>query len=459
MPVAPGVGFLHLAHDRPRGGSRGFRRPCPAGPAVGPPTVSGGGRPHRGPRRRPRLRGAGGDRVPPLAQAGARRVPRRRRLLRDQRLPHHHAAAPRGQPLRSHRSDRVLDPAGPPAPPRARPRGRDEHRGGVAREPGPARRRRPADGRRAHLQQQLARDLGGVRLLRRHLAGPVRDLLVPRGRGAVLPVLAHRPRGDPGADAGRRPPGARGRRPRRRLRRPDGGPLRPGREPDARVLRHRHPPLRADDRCGGGLRVRRRRRRAGPAALAAAAPMDRLRGARRPGHPEPAARPRRRAHLPRGPRARLDPERGGRRLAPGPVERLHEAGDPATPDLGRRAVVRHLPLALAGDPPRRRAAAGHGPRVGPHPGERGAVPRGDVRAGRGVVPVDRDAGPAQRVPRHLGRGPRPHRRRGRCWGARRPGDRRRRDGAREVRRPARGRARRAGHRGAEPGRRRTRPRR
>ena len=66
------------------------------------------------------------------------RLPRRRRLLRDQRLPDHLPAARRLAADGRHRPQAVLVPAGPPAPARAV---RHALRGVALRDPLPARRR------------------------------------------------------------------------------------------------------------------------------------------------------------------------------------------------------------------------------------------------------------------------------------------------------------------------------
>ena len=64
-------------------------------------------------------RGAGGHRVPLRHLVGARRLPRRRPVLRPLGLPDHDAAHPRVAAVGSDRARRVLGPPGPPPPPRA----------------------------------------------------------------------------------------------------------------------------------------------------------------------------------------------------------------------------------------------------------------------------------------------------------------------------------------------------
>ena len=85
----------------------------------------------------------------------------------------------------------VLGPPRAPAAARAR-RLRRRRAVAVARAVSqrPARRHRTADARRPHLLDELARDRGGLELLRPDRAAAVHELLVARGRGAVLPALA-----------------------------------------------------------------------------------------------------------------------------------------------------------------------------------------------------------------------------------------------------------------------------
>ena len=123
----------------------------------------------------------------------AGRLPRRRRLLRDQRLPDHLAAARRVPARRPHPARPLLGAAGAAAAARGRrpDRGDDGRRGDRRARPHrrPARRR----ARLARLRRQLALHLRPPVLLRpvpAALALP--PPLVALGRGAVLPLLAAR---------------------------------------------------------------------------------------------------------------------------------------------------------------------------------------------------------------------------------------------------------------------------
>ena len=171
------------------------------------------GRSSRRPRRPARARHRRGPRVPPRPRLAARRVPGCRRLLRRVRVPHHDTAAARGARPRADRARPVLDPASSPAPPGARRLRRGEHGRGAGRPPRPGRGHRTPDPRCADLLDQLGRDRCRLQLLRPDLAAAVHELLVARGRGAVLPRVAAgrgRPHGHhPGAA---RPAGPRPRR-------------------------------------------------------------------------------------------------------------------------------------------------------------------------------------------------------------------------------------------------------
>ena len=166
----------------------------------------------------------GGDRVPRQQRLAAGRVPRRRGVLRHQRLPDHAAADRRAR----------ADGPGAPAPVLVRAgaataagavhdavAAHGVHGGLPARCPRPAARRRD---RRARLRVQLVPDLGrpGVHRVRR--LRPAAPPVEPRRGGAVLPAVAAgddrhpAPRGAAGAE---RQLGARrrGRGHRRRRRR------------------------------------------------------------------------------------------------------------------------------------------------------------------------------------------------------------------------------------------------
>ena len=141
------------------------------------------------------IRGSGRSRrsrLPRRPSLGSRRLPRRRRLLRPQRLPHHQPA-PRGVACpRRHRPLRVLGATGPPAPagavPHAHRRRRLCRRLRRARGAREAPRRRP---RHDRLRGQLAAHIHRPVLLRpvlRPLSSPPH--LVAGDRGAVVRGLA-----------------------------------------------------------------------------------------------------------------------------------------------------------------------------------------------------------------------------------------------------------------------------
>ena len=83
---------------------------------------------HARPRRAPRVRGHRCPALPRRPELDPRWVHGRRRLLRDQRLPHHVAAARRAQEPRPRRPRPVLPAPGPPPAPRAVPRARGRRR-------------------------------------------------------------------------------------------------------------------------------------------------------------------------------------------------------------------------------------------------------------------------------------------------------------------------------------------
>src|SRR5262249_27383269 len=124
-------------------------------------------------------------------------VPRRRPLLRVERLPHHDAAARRVGSERPHRATRLLGSPRAPSPPGARARA-----GGYrpvrirVRGSRPALRHPRRLVRRDRLRRELALRLLGPELLpavQRAVAVPAH--VVTRDRGTVLPALAvHRAR-------------------------------------------------------------------------------------------------------------------------------------------------------------------------------------------------------------------------------------------------------------------------
>ena len=345
-------------------------RPAPPAPArSGAAAVDGlpaGAR--RGPRHRRRRRRA----VPLRVRLDPRRVPRRRRLLRGERLPHHDADD-RGvgaAPAASTAASSGCDGAGACCPPLYVmllvvctwavlfvPDALDRLRSDVDR--------RPA------VRHQLVVHRRRPELLRvaRPAARPPAPLVAGR-RGAVVPHLAlrlrvrHAPR-----RRGRPPPRGAAARRGRGVGRLDGDPVRRHRRHQPRLLRHRHPPVGPADRRRGGHVLA-----AVAVADGRAAPPRRRRRRRRR---RPRA-PRRhdaalgiRHHLPlprrvRGRRPAVDRGGGGRRPSRRPAPRRPAVG-PA-PALDRDALVRHLPVALArGRPPRRArrrlAPAGHGAAV------------------------------------------------------------------------------------------------
>ena len=120
----------------------------------------------------------------------ARRVPRRRGLLRHLRLPDHAAADRRARAHRPRRPARLLRAARPAAAAgAARParRHHDLHDAVPARRARAAARRRH---RRARLRVELVPDLGRPGLHRVRRLRPAAPPLEPRRRGAVLPRVA-----------------------------------------------------------------------------------------------------------------------------------------------------------------------------------------------------------------------------------------------------------------------------
>ena len=143
------------------------------------------------PRRHARDRGRRRDDLPRQPLVVARRVPRRRGVLRDQRLPDHAAADRRGRAQRVtstskqfwiRRARRLLPALFVMLLGRRR-----LHRAVLQPRPGVDPRR---PDRRALLRQQLVPDLGRRGLHRRRGVRAVAPPLVARRRGAVLPAVA-----------------------------------------------------------------------------------------------------------------------------------------------------------------------------------------------------------------------------------------------------------------------------
>ena len=146
---------------------------------------------HARPRRAPRVRGHRRAALPRDPELDPRRVPRRRRVLRDQRVPDH-VAAPGGVPEPGpHRAGPVLPSARPATAARAVPAARG---GRPLRRHLPARRGHEAARRHRRgplLRHQLVADLPQPLVLRgRGPPAAAPTPLVARGRGAVLPDLA-----------------------------------------------------------------------------------------------------------------------------------------------------------------------------------------------------------------------------------------------------------------------------
>ncbi len=310
-------------------------------------------------RRAPRARRARRASLPRRRELGAGRIPRRRHLLRAERLPHHVAPRRRVAKARPHRLPGVLGAPGPPVAPRARPRSHRRRRVRALRRPsGRAR----ADPRR-HVRllavpRQLASALRVVVLRPALDAVPASAHLVARHRGAVVPRVATRAHTRAARD--RRAPMGGDRhhgRARDRVGGAHGGAVRPRRRSVTRVLRHRH--------ARPGPASRRRARGCPGASAAAFAPATAAtRERRRESH---------RARVRRDPRRRVPglaldarrrhldvvvhrwlPRRGtGGRSA---HRRRHSAllADPRAgalaraPPRHRMDLVRPVPVALAG---------------------------------------------------------------------------------------------------------------
>ena len=334
------------------------------------------------------------------------RIPRRRRLLRAQRVPHH-LADPRGvRPVRSHRLREVL-PRPCAAPPPAAGAAAGRRRGGCGlllprcRGPGAGRHDRVD-----LLRQQLVVHPQRLVVLRVHRTTTAPQAPVVAGsRGAVLPGMAghHLPDRATGRPARRAHHGTRA---RRALHRVDDHAVGAERVPrvrrsEPRLLRHRLARHGAPHRSrpGDSVAARPPQGRA-DARREVADHRYRYRGAarrrvvlrlRRGVHD--VALPERRLPRPRGRGRRAHrhghpPRLTARRMARHPALAVH-----------RPALVRALPVALAhlhGHPP----AAGRAARR--HPPAR-AAPRPDVRHRGAELPVRRDADPPRRD-RPLGQG-------------------------------------------------------
>ena len=387
-------------HPARRGHGRGRAGGCSA--VEQPPAL-------RARTRRPagaqRHRGAA---VPRRDHVDAGRLPRRRRLLRDQRLPHH-VAAPRGGPQQGPRQPGPVLPApgAPPAPgavPRAGQRVAVQHHLPARRGPCAARRRR----RGARLRDELVADRSAPVLHRRAgTATAPAPPVVTRGGGAVLPGVADAARRHVEALAAPAPHDDRGHaRGDHRVVRHDGrlvvGTRLHGRGSVPRLLRHRHAHLHHAHRRGardGVVTVAAPSRHPAPAAARAGrGRRDRARparaGVRHRALPVERALPRR---LPPRRPPRRDRDRG---RGPSGVADRDGRARPAAAALARRAVLRDLPLALAdlhGHPSRR----GHRPR---RMAQHGAPDRAHAGRGRAVVPVRRGADPP-RVARPVVRRP------------------------------------------------------
>ena len=210
-----------------------------------------------GPRRHPGPGSPGRPALPRRSHLDARRISRRRRLLRTVRLPHHDPDRGGVQPLRSHQLQALLSrPRATPAP---RPATHARHRRN-ARGLRLSRLRRAVP-RRCHRVALLRHQLVVCHLRRLLLRGnrqtalPAAPVVTGRG-GAVLPPLAGT---DPHPAPLARPSRGVLRRHRRRpgLDRMDGFPrdhqrLPAGGRPQPRVLRLGQPHHGPSPRCGPG---------------------------------------------------------------------------------------------------------------------------------------------------------------------------------------------------------------
>ena len=247
----------------------------------------------------------------------------------------------------------------------------------------------------------------------RRTTAPVDAPVVAGGRGAVLPAVAaaaHRLRALGRAGAMRSSSCWRA---DRRLSRGRRCPLRPVRRPFAGLLRHRHPRRDPAARrgagprgCGRGGTARATPRRRGMDLLGLAQPGWAWRSSRCCSTTGPAALP---GRLP-GHRPAGRWPGGGRRP---PRDAARRAAGQAAAAVARRALLRHLPVALAGlraDPARDRRAAHR-------LGQRRAAPGHHARARRAVLLARGTPGALRHPVPVAGTGPAPpdHRRRHRCW--------------------------------------------
>ena len=338
---------VELAHAPARRRHDGRHRPAPA-------------RAERAARcRRPRRR-----RLPPPTRLGLGGLPGRRPVLRALRLSHHDAA-PRGVGRR--RPDQPRSVLGPPG--QAVAPGPVPGRGRTGPVPDPQRRlrwtgcqragRSLRPPRRRHLDAALRQQLAP------HLRPPVLfravlDALAPAAhvvaghRGAVLLGLAVAARAAPPPGPRRLATGGPARRGHARgaLLRPDGRAVQPRGGPLEDLLRDRHPSLRSDGR--GHHRLRRGVPTTAEPQVPSDTALGRTGGGRRPrrvlgdlGH---AGRTAEELHV----RGWLSPLRGSGRPRRGrcparPTGPLRPPAGRPPVAFPRHHLLRHLPVALAGD--------------------------------------------------------------------------------------------------------------
>ncbi len=343
---------------------------------------------------RPDIEGRAGDRrrarraVPRRSRALRRRVHRRRRVLRRVRVPDHVPPARGGVAHRHRVAAQLLGPPGPaPAAGVVLGDRRDAARRPVPLRPAAARQPRPRSGGGVRVRHQpaLRRSGGGRRrrvLRRRTGQVPAAALLVTGRGGAVLPRVARRDlvAGQDGAPVPPRPDDG------------DGGGV-GGQRRGLRLVDRQQRAVGVLLTAGPGVGAADRRA-AGHLVHVPAADPTRRRGAdgrRRAGdHRRRRRQLRRIDDLPRrgrrgaGPRHRARHRRRLRDRCPcRPAVRARLR--PAAVD--RAALLRHLPVALAGPGPRRR-------RVGPAVGRSAAGGGRRVGgAGGAVVPARRGPGP------------------------------------------------------------------
>ena len=350
--------------------------------------------------------------APPAPRRAARRLPRRGRVLRPVRLPDHQPAGRRGAAARPDLDQELLHPPGPAAAARAvrAAAGRRRDRRVLAAATGRAAPGRPA--REPRLRPELVADRP-EQLLLRHRRRPATHAdppVVAGRRGAVLPDLAadpHRLRGRPGppGDHADDRPGA-GSPPRpssgccstTRSRTRPGSTTAPTPAPwprcsaprwrsPIRPWLHRTAPAPRPAARAGRARVWPAAGSPGRHRRLAARHRRTALPRRVPRHRRRSARPRRRRRAPR------------HRPRPGP-------GHPAAA-LPRRALLRHLPVALAGLPahPARHRHPAHrlGQRRAAHRASRSRWPRSPTTSSRSrsaaTASSPRSADPAPRPPR------------------------------------------------------------